>query len=260
MKNIFNLFFFNLLIPFFASSQIRQSYSEITKENGLNFKTIYDNTGFKTITYTDNGQGKRFEFIETDNVFICFAYMYVEPINKANDFIKLYDKYFVKINDLEWKDYAKNIIYELSFTKERDAVKVKATIDNRNESKKHFSLTETILNAKSITEIEACVIISFEKGKYGKEYSRDNLSYFDIYRINGDLDNIASWLNYNTFNDQINKVSFFVPNKLTKILNTKLISNLIKISTEEKWTYYKKNKLNLKITKGKNEWIIDITE
>jgi hypothetical protein len=118
MKNIFNLFFFTLLIPFFASSQIRQSYSEITKENGLNFKTIYDNTGFKTITYTDNGQGKRFEFIETDNVFICFAYMYVEPINKANDFIKLYDKYFVKINDLEWKDYAKNIIYELSFTKD----------------------------------------------------------------------------------------------------------------------------------------------
>lgn len=241
-------------------SQIRRSYSEITKENGMNFKTVYNDSGFKSITYISEGRGKMFEFVETNSGFICFSYLYIEPIDKANDIIKLYNDNFVKTNDLEWKDYENNIIYEVSFTKERDVVKLKATID-RNKPKKVFSLSGAILGAKSIKEIAASVIINFEKDKYGeRNYSRDNLSYFDIYRINDDLDDIAAWLNYTTLNNDLNKVYLYVPNKLTKMIIDELISKLTKVSSEGRWINYTRNNLKFKITQSTDVWIINVTE
>ena len=124
MKKIITiaLIFFNLIT---LNAQVGSTKAEIIKEFGTTFeedKTTDDETPYIVYEkeFETNASGKyirKSAFYFTENKskeLICFLRKIIEPTSEINAFVKYYNgKGYVKINELKWKNYENNMVYEL---------------------------------------------------------------------------------------------------------------------------------------------------
>ncbi len=139
------MFFF--LVPK-AEAQILQTQSEVIKEYGTPFSSGITKNGenylFYKIPMTTNtsgsyNQGKVIYFRKGDDgVETCYKFKVIEPKTETAYNISSFTRDLVQINDNEWKDHGKGIIYKLEEVK--GVCKITAWYDNTVELAKVYKL------------------------------------------------------------------------------------------------------------------------
>jgi len=107
-----------------VNAQVGSTKAEIIKKYGANFEEGNTDGDTPYIVYKEEfeteASGKytrKSAFFFTENKskeLICFTRKTIEPSSEINNFVKYYNSLgFVKINELKWKDYENNMVYEL---------------------------------------------------------------------------------------------------------------------------------------------------
>lgn len=104
-------------------AQLLQTRADIIKINGYGYTSGVTDGGTKYITYekqmNTNASGnytqvKAIYFTKLDNGSeICYMWKIIEPSSETNSNVSLLKKDFVEIAYMQWKDYEKNIIYDI---------------------------------------------------------------------------------------------------------------------------------------------------
>ena len=98
-----------------AMAQVGYTKQQVIQRQGTEYEIGWDDDGeliLHYVHYTHNGHKYlTYYFFNKDNM--CIASGIADSIGKANDYIKLFDKKFVLIDKLKWKDYETGLIYKM---------------------------------------------------------------------------------------------------------------------------------------------------
>ena len=104
-------------------AQIFQTREDIIKENGYSYTSGVTDDGTKYIYYNKElntkasgkyTHRKAIYFMKLDNGSeICYMWKILEPSSETNSNVAYYKSKYVEIAYMQWKDYERNIIYDI---------------------------------------------------------------------------------------------------------------------------------------------------
>lgn len=103
---------FALLSFHFSFAQLGYTRSEIIDKNGSRYETGVANDGFPYFFYIKPESSAVSGYYQSYNTFyfnkegICSMMLVSEPVAEANSWVATLNKRYVKLAELEWKDYA----------------------------------------------------------------------------------------------------------------------------------------------------------
>lgn len=119
-----------LFIKFDSIAQIGLTKSEIIKEYGINYTVKKDNDGADIFSYSKDNQGRLIYFLKTRNGNeVCYQWKTLEQFDRINEFVKFFNKEYVTISKMRWKDYKTNTVYEVSSSKDKVMVIITAYLE-----------------------------------------------------------------------------------------------------------------------------------
>lgn len=109
MKKLLLLFIAIITLPYGLFAQgLRDTKSDIIKQKGTNYTVHTTKDGSLHYIGYDNDNPLSYYYFQTNqNNAQCVAVRLIYPISDINPIIRMLNKDFVKLDELKWKDYAK---------------------------------------------------------------------------------------------------------------------------------------------------------
>lgn len=135
MKNMKRILLLSivLILSIQCIAQVGMTKSEIIKKYGSNYQFV---------KLSDKAYALEYMSMETSMVDekssvpileqywfhystdVCYTYIFVSTLNDLNYAISYYDKQYVRVGDLKWKDYRTNVVIEINIHEETETFSI----------------------------------------------------------------------------------------------------------------------------------------